>query len=479
MSFQALSSEESYPLPSSARIEWPDFVLGSESYKTKFSEKGGWACPLCGSSEIKQIRRHLSTYHKDDIQDLDSIQEYLTNIALLKRRETHNKSDAKRANKPERKEAKKLSDAKLAGKPERKEALKKADAKRAGKPERKEAQSNLMKKKDAKRAGKPERKEVLKKAKKTYLLTPKGFFAKIQENARYREKLGKTKRQAQHRKYAQTKIDKIRGGDAIMRRIKFTKAILRGPEYVCGSCHRSLFKKSVTGVSERLREKIRLASLEKMKKSKESKRKKGEAQTHENQNFNTGEDGTTTRERTFAKLSETSKHFQEESTTAKAGSSENSVETSKHFQEEATTAEARTSAKSTETAKHIQEENTAPPPKRSKLKRKNNELSFEADAFKAWIHHEVRSVGGLTYLCATCKSSLTKGNTPCQAVANGLQLNHPDRPVLTELESTLIAHNINFQKVNIFFYNFVSWIYYSMNRWCCFPSPGWLLEKAG
>ena len=479
MSFQALSSEESYPLPSSARIEWPDFVLGSESYKTKFSEKGGWACPLCGSSEIKQIRRHLSTYHKDDIQDLDSIQEYLTNIALLKRRETHNKSDAKRANKPERKEAKKLSDAKLAGKPERKEALKKADAKRAGKPERKEAQSNLMKKKDAKRAGKPERKEVLKKAKKTYLLTPKGFFAKVQENQRYRQKLGETKRQAQHRKYAQTKMDKIRGGDAIMRRIKFTKAILRGPEYVCSSCHRSLFKKSVTGVSEKLREKIRIASLEKVKKANEPKRKKGEAQTHENQNFNTGEDGTTTSERTFAKLSETSKHFQGESPTAKARSSEKSVETSKHFQEGATTAEARTSAKSTETAKHIQEENTAPPPKRSKLKRKNNELSFEADAFKAWIHHEVKSVGGLTYLCATCKSSLTKGNTPCQAVANGLQLNHPDRPVLTELESTLIAHNINFQKVNIFFYNFVSWIYYSMNRWCCFPSPGWLLEKAG
>merc|ERR1712004_354813 len=194
--------------------------------------------------------------------------------------------------------------------PERKEVLKKADAKRAGKPERKEPQSNLMKKKDAKRAGKPERKEVLKKAKKTYLLTPKGFFAKIQENARYRERLGKTKRQAQHRKYAQTKMDKIRGGDAIMRRIKFTKAILRGPEYVCSSCHRSLFKKSVTGVSEKLREKIRLASLEKVKKANESKRKKREAETHENQNFNNGEDGTTTKERTFAKHSETSKHPQ-------------------------------------------------------------------------------------------------------------------------------------------------------------------------
>ena len=413
---------------------------------------------------MKQIRKHLLTNHQDEVpvQDWESIEEYLKTITLLKRKETNRKTDAKRDSNPERKEAKR-------------QTMKKVDAKRAGKPERKE----VLKKADAKRAGKPERREVQKKAKKTYLLTPKGFLAKMQENQRYREKLGRTKRKAQHRKYAQTKMDKIRGGDAIMRRIKFTKAILRGPEYVCGSCHRSLFKKSVTAVSEKLREKVRLASLEKMKKSKESKRKKGEAQTHENQNFNTGEDGTTTREGTFAKLSETSKHFQEESTTAKAGSSENSVETSKHFQEEATTAEARTSAKSTETAKHNQEENTAPPPKRSKLKRKNNEFSFEADAFKAWIHHEVKSVGGLTYLCATCKSSLTKGNTPCQAVANGLQLNHPDRPVLTELESTLIAHNINFQKVNIFFYNFVSWIYYSMNRWCCFPSPGWLLEKAG
>ena len=459
MSFQASPSEESFPVSSSGTLQWPDLELQGESFKTEFTDKGEWKCPLC-DSEVKQIKNHLKK-HQDHIEDWEMIENYCKEIAVVKRRETKRKFDAKYSSNPERKEA-------------QKNLMKKKDAKRAGKPERKE----VLKKADTKRAGKPERKEVLKKAKKTYLLTPKGFLAKIQENARYRERLGKTKRQAQHRKYAQTKMDKIRGGDAIMRRIKFTKAILRGPEYVCGSCHRSLFKKSVTGVSERLREKIRLASLEKMKKSKESKRKKGEAQTHENQNFNTGEDGTTTREGTFAKLSETSKHFQEESTTAKAGSSENSVETSKHFQEEATTAEARTSAKSTETAKHNQEENTAPPPKRSKLKRKNNEFSFEADAFKAWIHHEVKSVGGLTYLCATCKSSLTKGNTPCQAVANGLQLNHPDRPVLTELESTLIAHNINFQKVNLFFYNLDSWIYYSINRWCCFPSPGWLLEKA-
>ena len=53
----------------------------------------------------------------------------------------------------------------------------------------------------------------------------------------------------------------------------------------------------------------------------------------------------------------------------------------------------------------------------------------------------------LRYLCSTCKASLLKGNTPCQAVANGLQLNHPDRPKLTELENNLIAKCINFQKV--------------------------------
>jgi len=56
-------------------------------------------------------------------------------------------------------------------------------------------------------------------------------------------------------------------------------------------------------------------------------------------------------------------------------------------------------------------------------------------------------VGSLTYLCSTCKSSLQKGNIPAMAVANNLQLNHPDRPVLTELENNLIAFNINFQKI--------------------------------
>ena len=80
--------------------------------------------------------------------------------------------------------------------------MKKKDAKRAGKPERIEAKRQTLKKVDAKRAGRPERKEVQKKAKKKYLLTPKGLFAKLQENQRQREKLEKETRKARNRKYA-------------------------------------------------------------------------------------------------------------------------------------------------------------------------------------------------------------------------------------------------------------------------------------
>ena len=57
------------------------------------------------------------------------------------------------------------------------------------------------------------------------------------------------------------------------RRIKFQKAVLRGPEYVCSSCHRMLYRKSVTSVTDKLREKIKLASEEKINKLKEEKSK--------------------------------------------------------------------------------------------------------------------------------------------------------------------------------------------------------------
>ena len=74
-------------------------------------------------------------------------------------------------------------------------------------------------------------------------------------------------------------------------------------------------------------------------------------------------------------------------------------------------------------------------------------LSFEVNAYAAWNHHLLKSVDNLTFLCSTCKGSLQRGNMPAMAVANGLALNHPDRPILTELESSLISLNINFQKI--------------------------------
>merc|ERR1712020_59182 len=87
-----------------------------------------------------------------------------------------------------------------------------------------------------------------------------------------------------------------------------------------------------------------------------------------------------------------------------------------------------------------------PKERKSKLK-KVKKFSFEIDAFKAWIAYHLTSVDDLSYLCKTCQDSLKTGNIPAMAVANGLQLNHPDRPRLSELENNLIAHNINFQKL--------------------------------
>merc|ERR1719209_1604508 len=84
---------------------------------------------------------------------------------------------------------------------------------------------------------------------------------------------------------------------------------------------------------------------------------------------------------------------------------------------------------------------------KSKLKKKPRKLP-EENSFKSWEKFNITSINNLTYLCSTCKSSLTSGKMPSMAVANGLQLdNSPDRPVLTELENNLIAQVINFQKV--------------------------------
>ena len=159
-----------------------------------------------------------------------------------------------------------------------------------------------------------------------------------------------------------------------MRRINFQKAVLRGPEYACSSCHRSLYRKSVVTVTDHMREKIKKESEIKVQKA-----------------------------------------CQRETGSVDLKNPEFKIP-------------------------------AIPEARKSKLS-KRTPFSFPVNAFNAWSQHTIESVDNLTYLCKTCSGKLKNGNVPAMAVANGLQLNHPDRPVLTELENNLISHNINFQKV--------------------------------
>ena len=80
-----------------------------------------------------------------------------------------------------------------------------------------------------------------------------------ERHLKYLENLGNVRRKAQNRIYQQVRIEKEKGADACTRRRNFQKAMLRGPEYVCSCCHRSLFKKSVTEVTNEIRGKIKAA----------------------------------------------------------------------------------------------------------------------------------------------------------------------------------------------------------------------------
>ena len=191
-------------------------------------------------------------------------------------------------------------------------------------------------------------------------------------NAKYVEKLGNLRRQAQNRKYAQSRVDREKGGDALRRRTRFLKAVMRGPEYTCSSCHRKLFKKSVSAVTEKLMERMKKASEDRMKEEEPEEVKPR------------------------SKLKKRTR-------------------------------------KSPEEHSKLPKEDSKPP---------------EENSFKSWEKFKIPSVGNLTYMCSTCKSSLVAGKMPSMAVANGLSLhNSPDRPTLTELENNLIAQVINFQKV--------------------------------
>ena len=253
-------------------------------------------------------------------------------------------------------------------------------------------------------------KKSAREAMRKYAQKEFGKYAKQVAKEKYLENLGVVRRRAQFRKYKQTQIDKARGGDALARRIKFQNGVLNGPIFVCSSCHRCLYKKSVTSVTEKMREKIRLASEEKVRRAYEDKNKAKAAAADGN----------------IISSEQQSKSFDKEKSKAVEEDPGGIVISS----------EQQTSNKS------------LPEERKSKLKKRAKKIfSFQADAFKAWNHNLVTSVAGLSYLCSTCKGSLLKGNIPAMAVANGLALNHPDRPKLTELEMSLIAHQINFQKM--------------------------------
>ena len=276
--FQVLHPSQDSPLPppakkktsSQSEILWPEFHNRGQTFPTTF-EAGKWRCPLCHKS-TPRIRQHLST-HKALIDDWTFTENYCNEITVLKRKEVTRKSDQKRADDSKRKEtlrkAGKKADQKRADEPSRKETLKKADQKRADDPKRKEAKSRS----DRMLAADPKRKEMLRKADKKYAETRQGKIARLNAQERYRYRLDDARRKAQYRKYKQTKIDKERGGDAVTRRTKFQKAVLRGPEYTCSSCHRMLYRKSVTSVTDKLREKIKAASEAKINKANEQKTK--------------------------------------------------------------------------------------------------------------------------------------------------------------------------------------------------------------
>ena len=64
---------------------------------------------------------------------------------------------------------------------------------------------------------------------------------------------------------------------------------------------------------------------------------------------------------------------------------------------------------------------------------------------KIWLNDDKTEEA---YVCKTCKRYLEKGKMPPECRQNNLQLDpQPDVMKLTELESNLIARNIQFQKI--------------------------------
>ena len=212
-----------------------------------------------------------------------------------------------------------------------------------------------------------------------------------------------------------------------MRRIKFQKAVLRGPEFTCSSCHRMLYRKSVTSVTDKLREKIKAASEDKIKKANEQKTK---VKLLPSKSTINPPSPTVHPEVNNSNPHSPTLHPEFNNTNPPSPTLHPEIN--------------NTNPTSLTIHPEVKPSKIHPEARKSKLKKK---FSFEVNAHKAWNYHLIKSVDNLVYLCSTCRGSLLRGNMPSMAVANGLQLRHPDRPRLTPLEQSLIALNINFQKI--------------------------------
>ena len=211
------------------------FKNGDAELKAKFTPDGKLMCFFC-SEEVKQLKRHIGGKHKSQIQDQEALDQFCQQVLGKWKREKMSKCNEKR-------------------KDEKKNYMKDYNE------NRKDKKKNYMKDYDEKMKESELRKGQTRLANRKYRGTDGGRAVQKLKDARYQEKLSELRWRAKQREYQQTKVEKRRtSGTVISRRIKFQKAVLRGPEYVCSSCHRKLYRKSVTIISERLRGKISEAS---------------------------------------------------------------------------------------------------------------------------------------------------------------------------------------------------------------------------
>ena len=326
------------------------FKNGDVEFKAQFTSDGKLKCFFC-SQELKQVKKHINTKHELQIQDKAGLEQFCEEVLRKWKREKQSKYDESRQDK----------------------------------------RKSYMKDYDAKRKENEVRKEQMRVSNKKYKGTDRGKAAKRSADLRHQANLGELKWRSKLREYQQTKVEKRRtGGSVISRRIKFQKAVLRGPEYVCSSCHRKLYQKSVTIISERMRGKI------------------SEACEETRSNF---------------KAQGSDKVFNSKSKPKQSDDQEDLLKIKSNFKAQG--------------GNKVFHSNSKP-----------KQTDDQEDLLKMLEKHQVRSVDNLFYLCSTCKSSLLGGKMPSMAVGNGLGLStDPECPQLTELENNLIAKTINFQKI--------------------------------